>query len=432
MSRRIRVLLLAEACNPAWTSTPLQAFMWFKHLREVADVTLVTQVRNSDGFVDALGSVPERVHFINTESIAAPLHVIGARLTGSRSGVAIGTLASIPAYYYFEWLVWRQFRHMLLAGAFDLVHRLTPSTPVVPSWLATQSPVPFVLGPLIGSLPWPHGQDDLRRAEGGWPARFHSTARLLPYWRQTYTRAAAVLLASAHSSSLLRRVCREKLVFLPWNGVDVAACRPAKAATAHPELRLLFVGRMIPLKQPALILEALAASGVPAAGVHVTFVGCGPDETHVRETAEKRGLTAQVEMKGWIAHQELPVLYQQADLLVLPSVHESGGAVLLEAMACGLPCAVVDYGGPAEYVNADVGFRVGLGTYDDMVCGFARLFKRAYQERGLLRAMGDRCRDYALKHFDWRVKVQRLLGIYERIVRRSRRSGHDGRGKGRP
>ena len=61
---------------------------------------------------------------------------------------------------------------------------------------------------------------------------------------------------------------------------------------------------------------------------------------------------------GWVEQTETAAYYQQADVFCFPSVREFGGAVVLEAMACGLPCIVVNYGGIGEYVTTETGFKL--------------------------------------------------------------------------
>ena len=117
MHDRVRVLLIAEACNPEWTSVPLLAYHWYRALRQHADVVLVTQERNRQGF--CRNGKPEDVEFIDSEAVAAPLHHLGRILTLNHP-TALGTRGaiSLAAYYYFEHLVWKRYRRPLLEGRF--------------------------------------------------------------------------------------------------------------------------------------------------------------------------------------------------------------------------------------------------------------------------------------------------------------------------
>jgi glycosyltransferase involved in cell wall biosynthesis len=117
---------------------------------------------------------------------------------------------------------------------------------------------------------------------------------------------------------------------------------------------LLYVGRYTSVKRIPLLIRAHArarerfrrrAPLVLLGGFPGEWEGEHPLQA-VRETADP-----DVFLAGWHGHDDLPAGLNAADLLVLPSVHEQFGAVLVEAMACGLPVVAVDAYGPAEIVD---------------------------------------------------------------------------------
>ena len=150
-----RVLILAETCNPDWPSLPVVGYKYARALAAVADVKIATHVRNRPA-IEAAGDLGDKVVYIDNEWIAARMHRLSEILRGG-SEVAWSThqiMAYLP-YLEFERLAMRRFRAELDRGEFDIVHRITPMSPTLPSMAAGRGPVPFVIGPLNGNLDWP-------------------------------------------------------------------------------------------------------------------------------------------------------------------------------------------------------------------------------------------------------------------------------------
>src|SRR4051794_17022327 len=152
-----------------------------------------------------------------------------------------------------------------------------------------------------------------------------------------------------------RATWRDALVTKPrgWRpGGDVVAYAEDDLAVFDAGPVLLYVGRFTEVKRLGLLVEAHARAAYDTRTALV-IVGGHPGEwegEHPADAIERTG-ARDVFLAGWYEHDELPELLHAADALVLPSVREQFGQVLVEAMACGLPCIAVDRYGPARIVN---------------------------------------------------------------------------------
>ena len=156
----MRVLVLADDCNPEWPSLPAVGYKAARAIAEYADVVVATHVRNRKN-IEKFGFGRVSVRYIDNEYIAQPMFSLARFLRG---GTDIGWTTAIalgyPSYLAFEWEVWKATKNELRRGEFDIVHRLTPMSPTLPSPMAKWSPIPFILGPLNGGLKWPRTYRD--------------------------------------------------------------------------------------------------------------------------------------------------------------------------------------------------------------------------------------------------------------------------------
>ena len=418
MSDPLHVLVIAEACNPTWTSVPLVGYNFARALAERPDVkaTVVTHVRNRPGLAgDRLCDVAE-VHYLDTEWIAKPLHRLGTWLRGGNGlGWTTDTALAWPSYIAFEHSVASRFGRRLARGEFDLVHRVTPLTPTIGSPLAGMTDVPMLLGPLNGGLPWPREYPHLRRAEKEWLVPVRKAYRALPWYAATYRRLAGVIAGSRHTAREVPRSFRGKRFYLPENGVD-----PARFPVADdwPEplgrFRFVTVGRLVPYKGIDLTLEAMRGANLGDAEFLV--IGDGPERGRLEALATELGLADRVRFAGWLPQKELAAELGRSQAFVFPSLREFGGGVVLEAMARGLPCVVVDYGGPGELVDAETGVKLPLAKREELVPRLRAGMEALAGEPARCRELGRAaCRRVRAEHV-WSAKAGRLVEVYQQLA----------------
>lgn len=136
---------------------------------------------------------------------------------------------------------------------------------------------------------------------------------------------------------------------------------------------LLFVGKLIDVKAPQLLLQAFTALRARGVAAHLCLCGDGPLRASLTEAARRTG---GVSFPGFVNQAELPSLYAAADGLVLPSHRETFGVVVAEAMHAGLPVVVSSGVGCAEdLVSEASGLQFPAGDVEALIAGLTTLCK---------------------------------------------------------
>jgi hypothetical protein len=223
---RPRVLVIAEAANPALTSAALVGWSCSQAIRQVADAHIVTEWRNREHFIQA--GMVEGVDFtaINARASQGLAWRIATWLRGGKDlGWTTYAIFTALAYPFFERSLLKHFQPALERGEFDLVHRVLPLSPMTPSVIApalAKMGVPFVLGPLNGGVPWPKAFRHIARAEKEWAGKLRGFAKYLPGARSTRRHAAAILAGSRAVINELSAADQERTIFMPENAIDLS------------------------------------------------------------------------------------------------------------------------------------------------------------------------------------------------------------------
>jgi glycosyltransferase involved in cell wall biosynthesis len=132
--------------------------------------------------------------------------------------------------------------------------------------------------------------------------------------------------------------------------------------------------------------------------------------------ARNLGIADRVRWLGWLSQFECAQLLSGATALLLPGIYECGGAVMLEAMACGIPVVATAWGGPMEYLDESCGILVDPSNADAITQGFVDALRKLAANSALRTQLGAAGRKRVEQLFDWNRKVDRILDIFQRAV----------------
>jgi glycogen(starch) synthase len=174
--------------------------------------------------------------------------------------------------------------------------------------------------------------------------------------------------------------------------------------------RVVFVGRLAPQKGVRTLVAAAGLLEDPSA--QVLLVGDGPERKALEKEAKRIGVADRLLFEGFLAHERLPAVLAHADLLVLPSIYEELGTVLLEAMQAGLPVVASKTGGIPDVIEDGVN---GLLVPPGEPGALARAIDRLLAERDLARQLSKGVQERA-KDYDWEVLAERVLAVYRGVI----------------
>jgi glycosyltransferase involved in cell wall biosynthesis len=411
----LRILLLAPGSHPDKTHG---ALIGYSHAEALARRHAVTLVIHNETEEAVRRKQPP---FVAIEAINLPW--LNRIYTWSIRWIFKNTYTSqaLTAFSYpfgivFEWCAWRRMRSRIMAGDFDVVLRLLPISAVLPSpfaYFLRRGPIPFVIGPINGGLPWPESFSQAKKEKelNAWLSGLRNLYRLLPFGRSTYRNAAAIIAGSSQTYAEFEAY-RDKLFFVQGeNGISASLCACAlRSSPRSDKLELIFVGGLVPIKGVDLGLRA-AAPLLRMDRARFTIVGDGPERTNLERLARSLGIEKVVSFCGMLRHGEAMKRLGASDVLVFPSIRDFGGAVVFEALAMGVVPVVVDFGGPGDIVRAEVGFKVPLTNEDDVVLRIGRVLADLDRDRDLLERLQQQGMRYARECLSWDAKAQNVSQI---------------------
>lgn len=310
-------------------------------------------------------------------------------------------------------------RQLVRREAIDIVHQPMPVSPKEPSLLHGMG-CPVVIGPMNGGMTYPPG---FRLSQGVAERLALAIGRratnLLSRWMPGKRKAAVLLVANARTRAALPAGASARVIEMVENGVDLASWPVAPSSRPAPDraTRFVFIGRLVDWKAVDCLIDAFALAA-PALPMTLAVIGEGDQRPSLESLARSKGreVEAAIEFTGWLSQAGCAERLRDADCLVLPSLYECGGAVVLEAMASGKPVIATKWGGPADYLDSGSGILVEPKDRDSFVDGLREAMLGLAASPATRAELGARGRAKVIADYDWDRKVVGMLDVYREAI----------------
>lgn len=345
------ILLSAFACDPQFGSDEEVGWQWALQLSNRGlDITVITRLSHQHAIESHVAKTGQCISIKFVYVDCNRLHSI-LKFFNRRNHIY---------YYIWQWLAYRVALGLHAKQAFDLIHHVTWVSFRQPSFMGLVG-VPMFFGPVAGGDEIPKGYTKSFSPNQRLIELLREVANSLVYFdplmRMTYRYATKVFFTSEGHFRRVPSFVREKSQIELAIGCDaqVVNVQHITEQSKRQGNRLLFVGRCIGLKGMDLGLQIFAKVHRARPDVTLTIVGDGVDRKRWMKAADQLGISKAVDWRGWITKDEVLKLYSEFDVLFNPSLRDSGGFVVLEALQSGLPVVCFHLGGPGVVVDDSCG-----------------------------------------------------------------------------
>lgn len=418
----MKILVSAIACNPYQGSESHFGWSAVQCLAQEHQVHVITSGRNQPDLekAAAAGLIPPNVHFAYAGKIK-PWHP-------SRF---LARLQSWKEYILFTEDSLNVAKELHRKEKFDLVQHITYTTPRVgsPMW---QLGIPFVLGPICGNETFPFRIFPVLSPIGAAfeLARKSSNVfcRLSPGVRQSIRRADHIFAVTMEAKQLVTAlrgsdegVSQLSPGFYSAEKMD-AFSRFVPGKNVNGLLRLYAAGNLGGQKCIALAFQALALVKKRGVNFRYHLGASGPEIPHLKKLAARLDLTKEVLFGSSMSRQDYQQELGDTHIYLLPSMRETVGLTMMEAMLAGAVPIVADNGGPRLTVTGDCGYKIPVSTPGQMAEEIADIIVKIDADRTIIAEKGKLASQRIVTHFSDEHYRQTINAVYQSLASRGKRT----------
>lgn len=412
----MKILISAYALNPSGSHKlhPGEDLLGWKLVEQISryhEVFVITHSYNRESILEALGKT-------GIENMS--IHFLELPLQMRKLFYKIEFAQRI---YYYLWQIacWIKAKKLHRRVNFDLAQHLTFGNYWIPSFIGAFLPVPFIWGPVGGGQKVPKELLKEFSFYGRFAEKIREIAQWLScnhmVWHLCVRKADIILVCNQETKEKIPEKYRKKVQFFPVNGIEIdEVAHSSNGRKKDKPFLVITAGRMHRLKGFSLGLRAFAVFSKKCPESKYIIVGKGEEEERLKTAIKRFGLDKKVEIISWLKRDELLKLMRKSHVFLFPSFRDGGGAVVVEAMASGIPVVCLNSAGPGFHVQKKWGIKVNPRSAELVVEDLAKALKVLYLNKDKRVKMGKEARKRVLDYYTWDKLGQRLNSIYGSLL----------------
>lgn len=404
------MLISAYSCEPERGSEPGVGWNTVCQAAQNHEVWVITRANNRESIERAIARKPlPNVHFIYFDLPQwARFWKKGAR------GVHL-------YYYLWQLAACRAAKKAIRNVRFDVAHHITFVTYSYPS-LLTFLGIPYVWGPVGGgeSAPFAFWKSF------GWRGLLFEALRTFarkrgewdPLVRRTARKAAIAVATTKETASRVRSLGACRIITQNQAALNEADLNILKAIPIRKSVpfRIFSAGRLLHWKGFHLGIEAFSRLLTEFPDSEYWVMGDGPERQRLEKLVKRLGIAHRVTFFGNISRSETFQKISGCDVMLFPSLHDSGGWASVESMAAGRPIVCLDLGGPALQVDTATGFKIPAIHPAQATRKITEALISLASNPTLRLRMAEECRVRVQSDFSWAGVGQKFEELYQELA----------------
>ena len=377
------------------------------------DVHLVVHERSKEFLEKPFKEAAHRIHYIKDTRLQLFYDIFLRNLPDRFGYMTFGYLIRTSTNRQQK----KRIGDMISDGQKTVVHQVIPVSPRTPSYMVGFG-VPVMIGPLNGNITYPEAFSHYEGRFSHWLNNFSS--RLSGVANKLVSgklQADMILVANSRTQQALPNGRQGQVKTLVENGIDLSVWKDDKPVQKQAHPSFIYVGRLVDWKAVDILLEAFILARKAVGEMKLHIVGDGRERKKLEAiAAEDQGAKGWVVFHGWLQQSDIAPILSSSNALVLSSLQECGGAVVLEAMASSTAVVATNWGGPADYLDSRCGILIDPISKPALVDGFAEAMIMLAKQPEFAQKMGEFGRKKVEMEYDWERKIDDVVSLYESLL----------------
>lgn len=354
----MNILLSAYACEPFRGSEPAVGWNWAQELsKQGHKVYVVTRKNNESNINKYFKNKSKKIEFIYYD-----LPNLFIKLFSRK-----GKSNPLAFLYFFFWQIGIYFaiKPYIKQIKFDYIHHVTFVSLRYPIFLCHLN-VPFLLGPVAGGDKIPIKlrkkfflKNKLFEYLRDW---INYLIKISPLHTNMYRNSKKIFYNSNETKELIPKKFHHKSKKILAISIDENEISK-KPQEIKKIINICYVGRLEQLKGIDILIDTFYLIKSKNKNVNFNIVGSGPHDFQIKKKINNLKLGKDIKWQKYMPRIKLLRFYKQNNFLIFPSLRDSGGMVLLEAMSKGTVVAGLNIGGPNVIINKNIGIKIDVKNY---------------------------------------------------------------------